>query len=357
MNPLSSQDSSSQNGHRRNHPGIEHRRWKKTAAPRRILAIRLQALGDLVITLPYLQHLRSALPPGSELDLLTRREVDDIPRSLFLFDRIYSISGGWNTRKQALHASLLLPALWLNQYDVVIDLQNNAISRLIRHSLLPAAWSSFDRFSPIAAGERVRNTIEAIGLGPNPADLHFSLQRPEEADDLLIAAGWDPHNELVIVNPAGAFESRNWPLSYYEEFARLWLRTFPHTQFLMLGLGRIAEKAGLLKEKFGPKLIDLVNKTTAAQAFAVVQRARFVLSEDSGLMHMAWTSGIPTLALLGSTRSDWSRPLGDHTSFLDSSDLACGNCMQETCRFGDTRCLTRYSPEMVFEKALSLVAV
>jgi ADP-heptose:LPS heptosyltransferase len=169
-----------------------------------------------------------------------------------------------------------------------------------------------------------------------------------------MAAGWNPGYELVILNPAGAFESRHWPIHYYERFANLWLQSFPDTQFLVLGLGRIAEKASWLENKLGGHLINLVNKTETAQAFKLVQRVKFILSEDSGLMHMAWVSGIPTLALFGSTRSDWSRPLGNHTLFLDSSDLACGNCMQECCRYGDTHCLSRYTPEMVFEKALGL---
>jgi len=80
-----------------------------------------------------------------------------------------------------------------------------------------------------------------------------------------------------------------------------------------------------------------------------------VLSEDSGLMHMAWVSGTPVVALFGSTRSDWSRPLGPRSVFLDSSDLSCGACMQATCRRGDVFCLSRRSPEEVFARAVSLL--
>lgn len=53
--------------------------------PRRILALRLQALGDTIITLPYLNALRASFP-GTGLDFLTRDEVADIPRSLELFE-------------------------------------------------------------------------------------------------------------------------------------------------------------------------------------------------------------------------------------------------------------------------------
>jgi ADP-heptose:LPS heptosyltransferase len=103
------------------------------------------------------------------------------------------------------------------------------------------------------------------------------------------------------------------------------------------------------------KAISLIGETAPHEAFALVQKAQFVLSEDSGLMHFAWVSEIPTLVLFGSTRSDWSRPLGKHSSFLDSSDLPCGNCMQEECRFNDVHCLTRYTAEFVFEKAVQLM--
>ncbi|MES1220935.1 MAG: glycosyltransferase family 9 protein [Bacteroidota bacterium] len=328
--------------------------WTKTTLPKRILAIRLQAMGDLVITLPYLQQLKKMLPETSQLDLLTREEVEAIPKNIHLFDHVYSVGGGRNVKKQLLYCSWLLSKLLLRRYDVVIDLQNNVVSRFIRKSLMTEAWSSFDRYSPVAAGECTRLTIEAIGLGKCFADPHFKLRNEQEAVDLLKNNGWDGESELVVLNPAGAFITRNWPMENYVEFAKLWLHRFPQTQFLVTGVNLVAGKAAYLKQNLGGRLIDLVNKTTPGQAFALIQKAKFVLSEDSGLMHMAWVSGIPTLALFGSTRSDRATPLGNHTLLLGSSDLECGNCMQETCKYGDTHCLTRYEPEFVFEKAIGL---
>lgn len=327
--------------------------WQKSHAPKKILAIRLQAMGDMVITLPYLQHLRNNLPPDTRLDLLTRKEVDEIPRSLQLFNHVYAIGGKRNFKKQLVYTVAMLPKLLLNNYDVVIDLQNNPISRLVRKTIRPGAWCAFDKYSPIAAGERNRLTIESLGLGPNAVDSRFILKNTTDTVGLLKQYGWNG-SAIVVLNPAGAFENRNWPIEHYTGFAELWLQQYPQTQFLVLGVDRVAEKAAAFKKVLGERLIDLTNKTTAAQAFAIIQHVNFMLSEDSGLMHMAWVSGIPTLALFGSTRSDWSRPLGAHTAFLDSSDLPCGNCMLEICKFGDNHCITRYSPEVIFEKAISL---
>jgi len=320
-----------------------------------VLAIRLQAMGDTMITLPYLQALRTTLPADTKLDLLTREEVDPVPRDIYLFDKIYSLGGGRHPKKIFLHALFLIPRLWMRRYDVVIDLQNNIITQTVRKALRPNAWSEFDRFSPIAAGERTRLTIEAAGLGANRLMASFCLKDPLKGPMLLKKNGWNGKDPLVVLNPAGVFVTRNWPLENYIQFASLWRRQCPDVQFVILGTLLIAEKAAALKVHLSERLINLAGRTTPLEAFAVLQQAQFVLSEDSGLMHMAWISGVPTLALFGGTRSDWSRPLGAHSAFLDSSDLPCGSCMQETCRFGDVHCLTRFTPDMVFQKALGLL--
>lgn len=327
--------------------------WTKPIPPRRLLAIRLQAMGDVVITLPYLQALRNALPVDARLDLLTREEMEDIPRNIDLFGQVYSIGGARHFRKQLLSTLLLLPKLLLQRYDVVIDLQNNMLSRIVRKTLLPRAWSDFDRFSPQSAGERNRLTIEAVGLGHAQMDHRLRLRQPPAAT--LRSHGMSEKDKLVVLNPAGAFPTRNWEIHKYVLFARRWLERWPETKFLVLGTSFIAEKAIRLKGELGDHLVNLVGQTTPSEVFSLLQCVTLVLSEDSGLMHMAWVSGTPVLALFGSTRSDWSRPLGPHSAFFDSSNLSCGHCMQSTCRRGDVFCLSRLSANEVFSRAVSLI--
>jgi heptosyltransferase II len=329
--------------------------WTERSPPRRILAIRLQALGDVVITLPYLQCLRNTLPVATRLDLVTRKEVEDIPKNIDLFDHVYSIGGARDFKQQLLSTCLLLPKLSLQRYDVVIDLQNSSLSRIVRRTLRPTAWSAFDRFSARPAGERNRLTIEAVGLGNNQMDPRLRLRPPLSALAILNRKGLTEADRLVVLNPAGAFATRNWQMHNYVMFARLWLQRWPDTKFLVLGTSFIAEKAVFLQGELGEHLVNLVGQTTPAEVFSVLQRVTLVLSEDSGLMHMAWVSGTPVVALFGSTRSDWSRPLGPHSLVLDSSDLPCGNCMQASCRRNDIFCLSRRSPAEVFARAASLL--
>jgi hypothetical protein len=106
------------------------------------------------------------------------------------------------------------------------------------------------------------------------------------------------------------------------EMARPWRRPEPPAAILAIRLQAIGDVT-----------------VTLPEALAIVQRAALVLTEDCGLMHMAWVS-----------------PLGEHSRCLYSGDRPCGACMESACRFGDVHCLTRYSPEDVVREAECLIA-
>ena len=333
----------------------DYRAWSNQSRPERILVIRLQAIGDVIITLPYVAALKKILP-GVRIDLLTRIEVAGIPRQISCLDNVIAIGGARNRHLHYLTAAARMPTLLSADYDVIADLQNSSLSQLIRRMLRPPAWCSFDRFSALPAGVRTRNTLEQLDLGRINPDFNLKSREHDRVTDRLRSLGWSPDKPLVVLNPAGFFVTRNWPIENYLEFANRWLSEYSaDTQFLLIGVDRIRDQAEFLADNLADRCINLVNQTTPAEAFSMVGHASLVLSEDSGLMHMAWVSGIPTVALFGSSRGDWSRPLGEHSICLDSSDLPCGCCMLETCKFGDTHCLTRYSPEDVVNVSLKLL--
>src|SRR4029077_10680441 len=74
-------------------PAISARPWRRAEPPARILAIRMQAMGDVVITLPYLRALQRLLP-DTVIDFVTRFEHRDIPRAVRLFRHVDGLGGG-----------------------------------------------------------------------------------------------------------------------------------------------------------------------------------------------------------------------------------------------------------------------
>ena len=322
---------------------------------KRILTIRLQAIGDVMIAMPYLYDLKMKLPKSVTLDLLVREEAEHIPKSFIIFDHIYVLKGGRNTRLQFISFLFMYPRLFFKGYDVILDLQNLKISRIICKLLLVRSWTRFDRFSSNFAGKRYANTINALNL----ANVEFrkldNLKKINE-NDLLTKFGLEKDVSYIIINPAGAFENRNWSIPNYVEFCKLWLQKIdPATKFLVLGIEKIKEKAKQLKDGLGDNLINLCCMTTQEEALHLLLHSKLMVTEDSGLMHMNYCLGKPTVAILGSTRNDWVDPLLPHTYFFNSSDLECGNCMLTECRFDEIKCLTRVKPQMVVDSAAKLL--
>lgn len=240
---------------------------------------------------------------------------------------------------------------------MVIDLQNNRMSHIVRKIISPECWSEFNRLEPKPAGIRVLETFHRAGFTNLELsyDLSFKLAILQKAEYLLTENGWDKSKRLIVLNPAGLWKTRNWPVENYVELAQLFLKE-ELTQFLLLGTRRMAEKADFIASRLGENVINLVNKTKIDEVFGILKYVSLIINEDSGLMHMGCVSGVQTIALLGSSRSDWTMPLGEHTRCLNSSDLPCGDCMKPECIYGDVHCLTRYTPEKVHNLSRELLS-
>jgi len=331
------------------------RPWRSPVHPGRVLLVRLHALGDVAVVLPAIGIIARTWP-HARIDMLTAPPADSVARTLPSLNNVYVYDVASTRTERAIDALTYGMVVRRMNYDVIIDFQRNHVTRLIRRLSGASAWSEFDRFSPLPAAERVRQTVTACGI-PGAA-LDIPVRTPEVAARgarmRLLEAGWDGSTRLAVFNPAGLWSSRNWPLENYVELYRLWSEREPLC-VLILGTDRIGARGAAIARGCGGNVINLASRTTAGEAFALLRHADVIVTEDSGLMHMAWAAGVPVVALFGSTNSTWSSPPGERSVCLNSDDLPCGSCMQPTCRFGDVRCLARRTPAEVLGAALGLL--
>lgn len=335
---------------------ISHKPWTKAHPPKKIVIIRYQALGDIFATFPFISDLKQRYP-NAAIDIIVRKDYADLPSKMQMFNKVYTVKetkSGW---VMFISMMRLFPRLFRKRYDIVLDLQRNKQSRTLRRLISAKAWAEFDRFSPKSVMSRIKWSIEQLGLGVSDMDNTFAKTFPDNPamHKLLMNNGWDGQSKLVLLNPAGAFVTRNWQNSRYSELIKKWLKEDPDTQFVMLGLPAIKQKAESIKENAEGHLIDLVGKTSISEAYAIVLKCSLVLTEDSGLGHFAWMSKVPTLMMFGSTRSDWTAPIGAHTSYFDSSNLDCGNCMRAECLHETIICMDQISVDDVYDRLRTLI--
>jgi heptosyltransferase-2 len=145
-----------------------------------------------------------------------------------------------------------------------------------------------------------------------------------------------------------------WPAEHYTELARA-LAAAHGLPILLLGSGKELALCEQIAQHAGGACRVLAGKTSLLDAMALIGGSRGVVSNDSGLMHVAAAFGVPQVAVFGSTSPEHTPPLNPKARVLwlkEELQLDCAPCFDRVCRFGHTRCLTGVSPQRV-ETALA----
>jgi heptosyltransferase II len=177
------------------------------------------------------------------------------------------------------------------------------------------------------------------------------LQLPAAQIDAALAALALQAGSYYAFAPGAEYgPAKRWPASHFAELARTLDRPT-----ILLGSGK---EADLCQEIAGAAghgtCLNLAGKTPLLQAFALIAAARAVISNDSGLMHVAAAFGVPQVAVFGSSSPLHTPPLNEKARVLwlkqdahYQPPLDCSPCFQRVCPLGHTRCLYDITPETV----------
>jgi len=166
--------------------------------------------------------------------------------------------------------------------------------------------------------------------------------------------GVEPGAYWVFAPGAEYGPAKCWPAERYAELAHSLFAA--HGQpVLLLGSGKEAALCETIAAAAPGACRVLAGKTSLLDAMALIAAARGVVSNDSGLMHVAAAFGVPQAAVFGSTSPEHTPPLNPRARVIwlkEELQLDCMPCFDRVCRFGHTRCLTEVSAARV-DEALS----
>jgi len=331
----------------------------------KILVVAPSWVGDTVLAQPLIMRLRGG-SADNQIDVLAP------PWTVALLQRMPEV--GEVIENPFKHGELRVFArrrlgmeLRTRRYDAAIVLPNSL------KSALPPFFASI----PVRTGYRGEmrlgllndvRTLDARRL-PTLAErfaalaqppgtlLHRPLPRPHLRTDLANRARLVESLGLTLDQPIAAFcpgaeygAAKRWPTQHYARLAerllqaglQVWLVGSPNDA--MIG----AEIAASVR---GPGVANLCGRTSLADAIDLLSAAAVVVSNDSGLMHVAAALDRPLVALYGSSSPAYTPPLSQHASIINLQ-LPCSPCFKRDCPLGHLRCLRDLDPEQVWQELL-----
>ncbi|GLU33109.1 lipopolysaccharide heptosyltransferase II [Trinickia caryophylli] len=193
----------------------------------------------------------------------------------------------------------------------------------------------------------------AYAPGANLPELAARLPMPRLESDLNESSRvstrftLDTRVPLLVFCPGAEYGSaKRWPAEHFAALARMVGQSFPYTQIVALGSPKDAPIAQAIVEA-APNVRNLCGQTSLGEACALIARAGAVVSNDSGLMHVAAALRRPLVAVFGSSDPRHTPPLSDLAK-VQWLHLECSPCFARECPLGHLRCLRELSPEQVF---------
>lgn len=324
--------------------------WIGDAVMSEPLLARLAARGEAlsVAALPWVAPVYRAMPQVAEvielpfahgrLDWAERRRVAHAMRGRF--DAAYVLP---NSLKSA-----LIP--WLARIRERIGYQGESRYLLLNRRLPnPPGRPPMVAFYSALAGDG-----EAPAHDPHAGERPRLAFAAESIDAAACAASVQRGGYWVFAPGAEYGPAKCWPAEHYAALAKS-LGASGRGPVLLLGSGKESALCEQIAAHADGACRVLAGKTSLLDAMALIAGSRGVVSNDSGLMHVAAAFGVPQVAVFGSTSPEHTPPLNPAARVIwlkDELQLDCAPCFDRVCRFGHTRCLTGVSPERV-ERALN----
>ena len=171
---------------------------------------------------------------------------------------------------------------------------------------------------------------------------------PDNANAALDQLKLNAERPILALCPGAEYgPAKRWPEAHFAEVAKQ--KRTAGWQTWIFGSEKDQPVGQTIQAQVGDGCIDLTGKTSMAQAIDLMSLATAVVSNDSGLMHVAAALDKKIIALYGSSDPHFTPPLHEQADIL-SLHLDCSPCFKRECPLGHLNCLNNLSPDQVLAK-------
>jgi len=336
----------------------------------RILVVKLDHVGDVILATPAIRALREARPhdpidvliaPGSRVALDGNPNVDrilyyDSPRYRRPRASLRGPSPLRAIREVGSSGYATIVELRGDWWTLLLPLLSGTTRRVDRGSARLGAWIT--RRASRAGGTRpVRHEVETnlevvrpLLRGRVPQRLAPEIALQDSARDSMIrrlaAIGVDFGSPIVCVHPGAAWRPRAWRPERFGAVAD-WIQEHYHAQVLFVGSSDERDIGAEVRANVKQRSVFwLAGELTWQELGALIERARLFIGNDSGPAHVAAAIGIPSVVLFGPQEPERFHPWSDRSVVLHHR-IHCCPCRQVTCVHPENPCVNLIEVEEV----------
>ena len=331
--------------------------------PKKILVVKPSSLGDIVHSLPFLNAVKDSFP-RAEIHWVVARGLEGLLQGHPMVKKLWVINKDqWKKPKKIKETISEVRTLFREfkreSYDIVIDLQG-----LLRSGLLTKATRAPVRvgFREAREGSRLfythkisgganvhavdRSMKIAAALGCDTSDVRFPMPLYRESEKVQRLKG-EMGKYAVIVSSA-RWKTKRWP---HERFGKL--ASMLDVKSVIVGSQADVRISKEIESLANGKALSMAGKTDLRELIAIIRGARYVITNDSGPMHIAAAFRIPTVAIFGPTNPARTGPYGKHNVIVQAG-VSCAPCYKRSCK--SVRCMTDVPVEEVFEAVKTMMS-
>ncbi len=310
---------------------------------RRILVIKLRAVGDVLLATPAAANLRRCFP-DAEITFLTEPPAAAVVQGNPAITEVLVFNPGKDNPLSFFYG------LYKRRFDLVIDLFGNPrsaqmafFSRARYRVGFPFRGRGYAYNIKVPVRSDIVHNVEFnldavrhIGIEVEPVEPFFPVDTQARSRMKALLREFRDDGPLIAVNPHGTWETKRWDFDNFAELADRLVEEVNARILIVWGPGEYEHAIEFRKRMRHDAFIPPA--TTLAELGALLSLCHYVISNDTGPMHIAAALGIPTLGIFGPTNPFLQGPYGGIHSWIRKEDLGCIACNQTRCSIG-TPCM------------------